>query len=153
MSEPIRPPHSRDTVEERTNNRRSAEPDYPVEAYPTLSYGFPEDIDPIPVRITETLPRERVLVDWLPQSGTATADRRQQITADNRQRRRTVVCNTDAANTLYITNDPNAGNASFAYALPFGKREEFLHNTGMWVFAGPTLTATYTVFSEFEVDE
>lgn len=153
MSAPLRPSHWHEPPEERTDNRHSAPPDYPTEDYPAPVYGLPEGIDPIPVYITENPPRERPLVRWLPLSGTANASQRQAIASNDRRRQRTIVRNTDTANTLYITYDANVSNAAFAFALPFGQREEFLHNGQMYVFAAPTLTATFSTFTEFEIDD
>lgn len=156
---PTRPSHFRQEVNERAAYD-SPPHDYASESdTPVAVHGFPPPPQPTPVYLTEPPPRARVIVNWRPDTFTVdnTATNvnasRTRIASVDRHRKRFVVRNLDAANSVFITNDALNNNQSFAYELPFGTREEFFHTGEMYAFCATTKSAKIAVFAEVELDE
>lgn len=156
---PIRPSHYGEDNNEFIPKDHT-DLDYATEEHvdPT-AVGFPPAPQATPVYLTETPPVSRLIkpvqIETLTVDNTVanTSASRTQIAANSPNRTRLIIRNLDAANSVFITQDAMNLNQAFAYELPFGQREEFLHNRALWVFCAATKTAKISVFREFETDD
>lgn len=154
---PERPSHTLEDQNEYAT-RNNAHEDWATEKdtqAPDLGWR-PPPMDPIPTYLVESPPKDRRLVRWSAMTATAGAIGSSgwpgRLGANDRQRIRMRIYNTDAANALIITTS-DTDIAANGFSLPAGKDIEFFHNSRVYVCANTGQTAAFSAFWEFEIEE
>lgn len=142
-----RPPHFRETPEQRTEIEPTV--DYPsageIEPYPEQPIELDE---PLPVDTGATVPASEEPKDWSCSTVTVTDARHVQLAGVDNQRTRLFIRNNDAANAVFIgrgQTDP----IFTMYQVEPGDFVELFHQRAVWAVCDSGLTAVVSVLQEF----
>jgi hypothetical protein len=151
-----RPPHFRETPEQRT--RTEAEP-YPPSDFPggeeTTPYTEqayePPEHEPLEV-IVANMPAETENRDWSAGTMTVQDTRMVRLAGDSPTRRRLYIRNNDDADSVFLGR--NQTDSLFAmYELVAGQSVEMFHQGEVWAISATGLTVSLAVFQEFVLRE
>lgn len=150
---PTRPTHFEEDANERAPKENTVA-DWPEKADDVshVDYGFQPAPESIPVYLTEPAPSVRPIRRWKADTYVVdNAARPINVLSNDRNRYRAVLCNKDAANSIYLVPDGDNKNTAYARELPAGKDVEMLHNSAVWAFSAVG-TPNLVVHSEYELD-
>lgn len=114
-------------------------------------YGFVPPPNPVPVYITEPVPRDGSIRNWGPMSATIT-NKPERLAGSDRNRVRMIVTNNSTDKVVYLAR--RFGDLSInAYPLNFGRDVELTHNDEVWAFCLSSDTAPVGWFTEYNLED
>lgn len=146
-----RPPHFRETPEQRT---RTIDEPYPPSDYPSAEETEPykeepyaPESEPLEVVVTN-MPTEAEDRDWSAGTMTIEDTRMVRLAGDAPTRRRLYIRNNDDTDSVFLGR--NQTDSRFAmYELTAGQSVEMFHQGEVWAICASGLTVSLAVFQEF----
>lgn len=145
-----RPPKT----DEQTAVRTNPDEEWPSEQVGDLAYGFPdEDEEPEPIPIYQVSPPPVAFPRKLWNSSQyKITDTPQRIVGGRRSRYSVAIVNHDAANDVFI--GPEMGVQGVVNGkIIAGASIELTHNGSVWAICSSGLTATVSIFEEYQAEE